>query len=175
MACRKRPNLSERSTRDRRPDRERRQNKTVFCSVLGWLMPEDTLFTEDRFHGNINWTPEELARQAVIWAWQDTKNVTDAFAVTAEICEDLGMHKVAKTYTTFMDALDRYRSVFGLRLGERCQRLAAFREISQKRLAFAHPHCLHGFHRATDCLEKLTAQYILVTPLLMGDQDISLR
>jgi hypothetical protein len=58
--------------------------------------------------------PEQLARQAVIWAWQDTKNVTDAFAVTAEICEDPGMQKVAKTYSTFMDALDRYCGVAGI-------------------------------------------------------------
>ena len=125
MACRKRPgSLSKRSARKRRPDTERRQNKTIFGSLLGWLIPEETLFTEDRFHGNINWMPEQLVSQAVIWAWQDTKNVTDAFAVTAEICEDLGMQKVAKNYTTFMDALDRYRGVFGLRLGQHCQDLA---------------------------------------------------
>jgi hypothetical protein len=125
MVCRKRPsNLDERSARKRRPDTERRQNKTIFGSMLEWLIPEGILSTEDRFHGNINWMPEQLVRQAVIWAWQDTKNVTDAFAVTAEICEDLGMQKVAKTYTTFMDALDRYRGVFGLRLGQRCQGLA---------------------------------------------------
>lgn len=125
MVCSKRlRNLGERSAWERRSDTGRRQNKAIFRSMLGWLIPEDTLFTADRFHGNINWRPEQLARQAVIWAWQGTKNVTDAFAVTAEICEDLGMHKVAKNYTTFMDALDRYRGVFGLRLGQRCQRLA---------------------------------------------------
>ena len=73
------------------------------------MIPEGELFTEDRFHGNIKWTPEQLAQQAMIWAWQETKNVTDAFDVTAEICEDLRIKKVAKTYTAFMNALDRYR------------------------------------------------------------------
>ncbi len=128
MACRKRPSLRERNRRKRQRDTEGRQNKAVFRSLLEWLIPDGTLFPEDRFHGNTNWTPEQLLRQAVIWSWQDTRNVTDAFAVTAEICEELGMEKVAKNYTTFMDALDRHHRVFGLRLSQHYRRLA--REVA---------------------------------------------
>jgi hypothetical protein len=67
-----------------------RQNKTIFGSLLEWLVPEGELFTEDRFHGNIKWMPEQLAQQALIWAWQETRNLTDAFEMTLEACDDLG-------------------------------------------------------------------------------------
>jgi len=115
---------SSRRYKQRRREIQRRKNKEIFKALLGWLIPEDELFTKDRFHGNIKWTPEQLAQQAVIWAWQDTRNVTDAFAVTLEICEDLKIENGAKTYTAFVNALDRYRKVFRLRLGDQFQTLA---------------------------------------------------
>jgi hypothetical protein len=103
---------------------QRCKNNTIFKALLGWLIPEDELFTEDRFHGNTKWTPEQLAQQAVIWAWQETRNVTDAFAMTLEVCEDLKIENAAKTYTAFINALDRYRGTFSLRLGQQFQALA---------------------------------------------------
>jgi len=99
-------------------------NKTILRALVDWLIPVGTLFTKDRFHGNIKWTPEQLVAQAVIWAWQDTRNVTDAFVIASEVCESLKIENVAKTYTTFINALDRYRSTFGLRLGRQFQALA---------------------------------------------------
>ena len=102
----------------------RRQNTTIFKGLLEWLIPEDGLFAEDRFHGNIKWRPEQLARQAVIWAWQDSKNVTDAFSKTLEDCEDLKIEGAAKTYGAFINGLDRYRETFSLRLGRQLQALA---------------------------------------------------
>ena len=100
MARRKR---TERSHRNR----ARQSNKKLFNALLDWLIPEGELFTEGLFHGNIKWKPEQLAQQAVIWSWQDTRNVTDAFDQTIEIGEDLGVRNVAKTYASFMDALVR--------------------------------------------------------------------
>ena len=103
---------------------QRCRNKTLFKALLGWLIPEDVLFTEDRFHGNIKWTPEQLGQEAVIWAWQDTRNVTDAFAMALEVREELKIDNAAKTYTAFINALDRYRETFSLRLGRQFQALA---------------------------------------------------
>jgi len=103
---------------------QRRKNKLSFKVLLDWLIPEDVLFTKDRFHGNTKWTPEQLAQQATIWAWQNTRNVTDAFAMTLEVCDDLKINKGAKTYTAFINALDRYRETFTLRLGGQFQALA---------------------------------------------------
>jgi hypothetical protein len=115
---------SKRTRSLRRRETERRRNDTTFKALLEWLVPEDTLFTEDRFHGNIKWTPEQLVQQAVIWAWQDAKNVTDAFAMTLEVCEDLGIGNAAKTYAAFNNALGRYRETFRFRLGQQFQALA---------------------------------------------------
>jgi hypothetical protein len=96
----------------------------LFQALVGWLIPQDGLFAKDRFHGNIKWTPEQLAQQALIWAWQETNKVTDAFEQTLEMCSDLNIEKAAKTYTAFINALDRYRPTFSLRLRQRFQFLA---------------------------------------------------
>ena len=81
MSRRKESNRSHKQTRC---EIGRRKNKTIYKELLGWLVPESGLFTEDRFHGDIKWTAEQLAIQAVLWAWQDTRNVTDAFGITLE-------------------------------------------------------------------------------------------
>jgi hypothetical protein len=100
------------------------RNKTLFKALLGWLIPEGVLFTKDRFHGNIKWTPEQLAQEAVIWAWQDSRNVTEAFAMALEVCKELKLENAAKTYTAFINALDRYGETFSVRLGRQFQALA---------------------------------------------------
>jgi len=121
MSRRKRPN---RNHKRRQREIQRRKNQSLFQALLGWLIPEHGLFAKDRFHGNIKWRPEQLAQQAMIWAWQETKKVTDAFEQTLEMCSDLRIEKAAKTYTAFINALDRYRSTFSLRLREHFQFLA---------------------------------------------------
>ena len=102
----------------------RQKNSTVFKSLLEWFVPEGELFSEDGFHGNIKWKPEHLAAQALIWSWQDTENVTDAFGRASEICEEVGMKNAAETYAGFMGALKRYGGIFKSRLRGRTQELA---------------------------------------------------
>ena len=116
---------ADRHHKQRRREIQRRKNKTLFQALVDWLIPEDDgLFAKDRFHGNIKWVPEQLAQQALVWAWQDTKYVTEAFDRTLEVCRDLSIEKAAKTYTAFIDALDRYRATFNLRLRQHFQFLA---------------------------------------------------
>ena len=115
---------SNRRQNERRREIQGRKNKVIFQALVTWLIPDDTLFAEDRFHGNIKWRPEQLAQQAIVWAWQESKNVTDAFGATLDVCRELKIEKAAKTYTTFINGLDRYRPTFGLRLRERFQTLA---------------------------------------------------
>ena len=100
------------------------QNKTAFLALVRWFVPEGELFSQDEFHGNVQWQPEQLAAQALIWSWQETRHVTDAFQQSKEVGEDLGLKKMAMTYTSFMNALDRYGHVFVPRLRERYQALA---------------------------------------------------
>jgi len=121
MSSRKQPT---RTKRRKRRDAQRRKNERLFNEALDWFIPKDVLFTKDRFHGNIKWNPEQLAKQAMIWTWHDTKRVTDAFAMAMETCEDLNIDKGAKTYTAFIDALVRYRDTFSNRLRRQFQDLA---------------------------------------------------
>jgi hypothetical protein len=121
MSRRKRSN---RSPQRRQREIQQRKNQSLFRALLDGLIPEDGLFAKDRFHGNIKWRPEQLAQQALMWAWQETKKVTDAFEQTLEMCGDLSLTKAAKTYTAFINALDRYRPTFSLRLREHFQFLA---------------------------------------------------
>ena len=99
-------------------------NKTALKELLNWYAPQGGLFAKAEFHGNSKWVPEQLAVEALIWSWQESKNVTDAFDQTLEICGDLGLKDTAKTYTAFINALDRYHDVLGSRLRERYQALA---------------------------------------------------
>lgn len=102
----------------------RRKNKLLLLELIKWFVLERELFSEAEFHGNIKWKADQLAAQAVIWSWQETKNVTDAFNQTLEICEELGLKYTAMTYASFMNALHRYDDVFVARLREQYQTLA---------------------------------------------------
>jgi len=123
MSRRKRSHPSSGSNQSSaKPDR--RLNRIILREVLRWFVPEGELFSQDSFHGNINWMPEQLVMQALIWSAQETKFVTDAFVHTQEACEELGMQQVAQSYTSMMNALGRYTQVFAPVLRERFQALA---------------------------------------------------
>ena len=124
MVRRKQSKRARRVNNRKRGRKERQRNKTIFRTLVNELIPEGELFSEYRFHGNIKWTPERLCQQALIWSWQDTKNVTDAFEQTGEICEELGIKNIANTYTAFMNALDGYTETFAPRLRQHFQALA---------------------------------------------------
>lgn len=115
--------------RNKRRDEARREqarckNKTLLFELLQWFVLGGGLFSKKEFHGNTKWHPQQLAAQALIWSWQETKNVTDAFDQTLEVCGDLGLKNTAMTYTAFMNALDRYKDVFVPRLRDQYQTLA---------------------------------------------------
>jgi hypothetical protein len=119
-----------RKKRDIRPSGSQRgigkeiDDDQLFEDLIEFVIPASGLFSKEEFHGNIKWAPEELAAQAVIWSWQDSKNVTDAFTKTMEVCERIGLKNGAKNYTRFINGLNHYRDTFGERLRTRCQQLA---------------------------------------------------
>lgn len=109
----------------RRINKQKQVRKSALVTeLINFALPEGTLFSKEQFHGNINWVPEQLAAVALIWSWQDTKNVTDAFEKTLEICESLGLKKIPKSYTSFMNALSVYRATFSEELRMQHQTLA---------------------------------------------------
>ncbi len=119
-----RRNRSDRRQRTKINQRRRTKNRTAFKEVLSWLVPEGGLCAKEEFHGNIKWWPEELVQQALIWGWQEARNVTDAFEQAAELCAELRLHRVAHNYTSFMNAINRYRGVLFECLRFRFQDLA---------------------------------------------------
>lgn len=105
--------------------RQRVRNDTLFRGLIDWFVPlQRPMFDKNEFHGNVNWVAEELVAEALIWSWQETKNVTDAFDQTREICADLKCNHTVVTYTAFMNALTRYGELFQDRLRDRYQFLA---------------------------------------------------
>ena len=112
------------SIRKRKQMLKQVERRLLFSEVVNFVLPAGELFSKKQFHGNIKWVPEQLAAQAMIWSWQDTKKVTDAFEKTLEICAKLGLKRIAKTYTTFMDALSEYRETIRNGLRARFQVLA---------------------------------------------------
>lgn len=125
MSRRKQSNGSHRgSKRQQRSKQGPLRNDNLFRELLGWFVPQDKLFDKEEFHGNVKWNAEQLVSEALIWAWQEAKNVTDAFDQAREICEDLELSNTVVTYTSFMNALLRYADTFQTRLREQFQSLA---------------------------------------------------
>lgn len=99
-------------------------NKEILNELIEWVFPKGELFRKDGFHGNVKWEPEQLVAQALIWAWHETKHVTDAYVQSREVCAKLKLTQIAQSYTSLMNALNSYREVFQRRLGQRLQQLA---------------------------------------------------
>lgn len=123
MSRRKQPKRSSQKKK-RRCKPAGRTNKAALFELLQWSVLVEELFSKDTFHGNIKWKPEELAAQAVIWSWQESKNVTDAFDQALEICRELGLRKVAQTYPSFMNGLRRYTEILNRQLRTHYQEIA---------------------------------------------------
>jgi hypothetical protein len=123
MSSRQRSRAARR-LRKERVRRARCPNKTQLAQLLRWFLPEGALFSQDEFHGNVRWNPVQLVAQALIWSWQESKHVTDAFIQAQEVCEGLGWRKGAKSYTSLMNALERYGHVWMREMRGRCQTLA---------------------------------------------------
>lgn len=79
--------------------------REVFCD---WLFPQDTIFADWQMHGNIKWKPEQLVSQAILFSWQGDKHLVDAFEYSYKVCGDIGLIKVARSYTSMMNALIGY-------------------------------------------------------------------
>ena len=99
-------------------------NSASLQAALNWFFPNDSIFAKCKFHGNVNWNPQQLVTQALCWSWQETKNVTTAFDYCLEVCEALGAQEIAKTYPTFMNALARYQTSLGECFNQRFHALA---------------------------------------------------
>jgi hypothetical protein len=124
MIRRKRQTSSGCRRRCQKPSSEPRSSQRQLRERLRWMLPNEGLFHKEEFHGNVRWNPHQVAAQALLWSWQETRHVTDAFEHATEVCVALGFHSIARSYTSLMNALGRYTELLIGRVRERLQGLA---------------------------------------------------
>ena len=109
MARKETAKRSRKTRRGKQASKSVPKNKTELKAIFEWLLPMASLFALGRFHGNVRWKPEQLVVQALVWAFQEARNITEAFDRSVEVCSAMGHNQIARTYPTFMNALGRYR------------------------------------------------------------------
>lgn len=90
----------------------RTTNKQSMSALLDWFLADADTFSNIKFHGNTRWSPECLVRLAVLWAWSESRNLTDAFEEAARNCRTLLASSPLSTYQGFMWAMTRWTSTF---------------------------------------------------------------
>ena len=107
MSRRKR-SRSARAAGSRRRRVRQHTNKEHLASMLDWFLPDESIFSEMRLHGNTKWLPRNLVYLAILWGCSELKNLTDAFLEAAECCQSMLGSAVLGTYQGFMGALSRW-------------------------------------------------------------------
>lgn len=83
-------------------------NKQAMAAMLDWFLPDSSIFSKMRLHGNTKWLPKLLVNLALFWAWSESRNVTDAFGEAVDCCQRMFRAFVPSTYQGFMKALTRW-------------------------------------------------------------------
>jgi hypothetical protein len=109
MSRRNRSNVKRTSKpRNRKKRAAKKHNKEHFRSMLDWLLPDNSIFSKIKLHGNIKWLPKYLVCLALLWAWTESRYVTDAFPQALECYQSMFSYFVPATYQGFMKALSRW-------------------------------------------------------------------
>lgn len=85
-----------------------KSNKQHLASMLDWLLPEASIFSKMKLHGNTKWLPKCLVCLALFWAWSESKHLTDAYTEAAQCCRTMFSSFVLGTYQGFMGALTKW-------------------------------------------------------------------
>lgn len=83
-------------------------NKNCFEKLWKWFLPNESIFSTIKFHGNSKWTPACLVWLALCWAWSPVRNLTDAFSESLSMCRKMFTCTPLSTYQGFMGALVRW-------------------------------------------------------------------
>jgi hypothetical protein len=94
--------------RSRRKPARQEPNKEHLAGMLDWLLPEDSIFSKMRLHGNTKWLPRCLVCLALFWGWSESRHLTDAYAEAAQCCRVMFGPLGVGTYQGFMGALTRW-------------------------------------------------------------------
>ncbi|HSG69579.1 MAG TPA: transposase [Planctomycetaceae bacterium] len=82
-------------------------NARALEKLREWLLPKDQIFAGLKLHGNTDWSPANLVWLALCWAWEESRNLTDAFDEAKDQCRQLGIAAL-DTYQGMMKALVRW-------------------------------------------------------------------
>lgn len=97
--------------RTKRAKSARRRVKTRVTNIHSlqalreWLLPDESIFSKLRFHGNSKWLPIRFVWLALCWSWCEARNVTDAFDEAVTACQKMFGAAALSTYQGFMGAL----------------------------------------------------------------------
>jgi hypothetical protein len=87
-------------------------NNQNLQALREWFLPDASIFSKMRFHGNSKWAPIGLVWLALSWAWSEARNVTDAFDEAVTACKKMFGAACLSTYQGFMAALVRWTPGF---------------------------------------------------------------
>jgi hypothetical protein len=62
-----------------------KRNKEHLADAFHWLLSDDSIFAKMKLHGNTGWLPRFLVFLAILWAWSESRQLTDAY-VHAVLC-----------------------------------------------------------------------------------------
>jgi hypothetical protein len=83
-------------------------NKEHLVDAFRWLLSDDSIFAKIKLHGNTNWLPKSLVCLAVLWAWSESRHLTDAYANAVLCHQSMFGSVIPATYQGFMGALTRW-------------------------------------------------------------------
>ena len=106
MSRRKQARIARKNNRWQKARQER--NLVQLARMLNWFLPEDSIFSRMKLHGNTKWIPRRLTFMALAWGWSGSRNVTDAWDEAADFCQNLLGCLPVGTYQGFMRALSRW-------------------------------------------------------------------
>ncbi len=90
----------------------RLSNKENLAVLQRWFLPDDSIFSKLRFHGNTSWVPSNLVWLAVCWAWSESRNLTDAFTEAMKCTQKITASSTLSTYQGFMGAMVTWNTEF---------------------------------------------------------------
>ncbi len=103
---------SKQAKRSRRRAKTPPTNHLQFQALREWFLPDGSIFSQLRLHGNTKWVPLHLVWLAFCWAWGDARFVTDAFAEAVRISHPMFGVAPLTTYQGFMRALVTWTARF---------------------------------------------------------------
>jgi hypothetical protein len=122
--------------RQARPARKQAQmaprtNNESLQKLRDWFLPDGSIFSKIRFHGNCKWTPLQLVWLALCWAWSNAPHLTDAFTEAIDSCQRMLGCAPLTTYQGFMGAMVTWTAKF----------IPLLRSILQQRMAQLGSKC----------------------------------